>query len=68
MATSDYHRALNDWHLELAMLRDLVNELLWQMEGEGWMKSAGHIAGLRFSHLVETCPFPPQALDHENLP
>lgn len=54
----EYDRALNEWHLELAMLRDLVNELLWQMEGEEWMKSAGHIAGNRFSHLVETCPFP----------
>jgi len=54
----EYDRALNEWHLELAMLRDLVNELLWQMEGAEWMKSASHIAGHRFSHLVETCPFP----------
>lgn len=54
----EYDRALNEWHLELAMLRDLVNELLWQMEGEEWMKSASHIAGNRFSQLVETCPFP----------
>lgn len=54
----EFDRVLNDWHLELAMLRDLVNELLWHMDGEEWMKSAGHIAGHRFSHLVETCPFP----------
>lgn len=55
---TEYDRQLNEWHLELAMLRDLVNELLSQMDGDEWMKSAGHIAGSRFSHLVESCPFP----------
>lgn len=64
MATADYHsdayvRQLNEWHLELAMLRDLVGHIFAQVEGLEWISSAAHIAGDRLSHLVETCPFPP---------
>ena len=37
MATADYHahpyvRQLNEWHLELAMLRDLVDHILGEVE------------------------------------
>mgnify|MGYP000874382982 FL=1 len=67
MATADYHahpyvRQLNEWHLELAMLRDLVDHILTEIEGPDWMTSSAHIAQDRFAHLVETCPFPKE--DH----
>ena len=67
MATVHYHehpyvRQLNEWHLELAMLRDLVDHILTEIEGPGWMTSSAHIAQDRFAHLVETCPFPDQSL------
>lgn len=66
MATVDYHshpyiRQLNDWHLELAMLRDLVGHILDEAEGPEWLGAAGHIAQARFSHLVESMPFPDRA-------
>jgi len=64
MASADYHsdpyiRQLNDWHLELAMLRDLVDHILTELEGPDWMTSSAHIAQVRFTHLVESFPFPP---------
>lgn len=63
MATADYHSHpyvchLNAWHLELAMLRDLIDHILREVDGPDWVGSASHIALERFSHLVETCPFP----------
>lgn len=58
MANTDYDRQFNDWHLELAMLRDMVNHLLSEVDGPDWLTSSAHIAQDRFSHLVETCPFP----------
>lgn len=66
MATVHYHehpyvRQLNEWHLELAMLRDLVDHILTEIEGPGWMTSSAHIARDRFVHLVETFPFPDQS-------
>lgn len=66
MATADYHahpyvRRLNEWHLELAMLRDLVDHILTEIEGPDWMTSSAHIAQDRFAHLVETFPFPDQS-------
>lgn len=66
MATADYHsdqyvRQLNEWHLELAMLRDLVDHILGEVEGPDWMTSSAHIAQDRFAHLVETFPFPDQS-------
>lgn len=67
MATADYHshpyvRQLNDWHLELAMLRDLIDHILREVDDDcpDWVGSASHIALERFSYLVETCPFPQQ--------
>lgn len=63
MADLDYHshpyvRQLNEWHLELSMLRDLVDHILGEIEGPDWMTSAAHIAQDRFAHLVESIPFP----------
>lgn len=54
----EYDRALNEWHLELAMLRDLIDHILDELEGPDWMTSSAHIAQERFLHLVESCPFP----------
>lgn len=64
MASADYHsdpyiRQLNEWHLELAMLRDLVDHILTELEGPDWMTSSAHIAQVRFKHLVDSIPFPP---------
>lgn len=66
MATSDYHAhpyvlQLNAWHLELVMLRDLVDHILTEVEGPDWMTSSAHIAQDRFSYLVESFPFPDQS-------
>ena len=66
MAIPDYHahpyvRQLNEWHLELAMLRDLVDHILTEIEGPGWMTSLAHLVQDRFANLVETCPFPDQS-------
>ena len=56
-AVGEYDRQLNCWHLELAMLRDLVNHLLLQFE-EDWTSSAAHICRHRFDQLIDSCPFP----------
>lgn len=53
-----YGRALNEWHLELAILRDVVDHILDQLDGPDWVTSSAHLAQRQFSHLVETCPFP----------
>ena len=66
MATSDYLSRLNAWHLQLAMLRDLVNHLLLEVDGPEWLTSSGCLASEFFSHLVETCPFP--STDADLLP
>ena len=75
MASVDYHsdsfvRQLNDYQLELAMLRDGIEHIFQEMDGPDWMLSSAHIFGERFLHLVETFPFPPEIvsvdLNHEN--
>lgn len=53
-----YDSELNRWHLELAMLHDLVAHIFDEMDGPEWATSAAHIAEQRFHHLVESCPFP----------
>ena len=62
MADSDYPTPyldhLNHWHLELAMVRDLVQHILEEADGPEWLTSAAHIASSRFSHLVDSFPFP----------
>jgi hypothetical protein len=55
-----YMDELGQWHLELAILRNLVNHILLELDGPDWMTSAAHIAEARFSHLIETCPFLPR--------
>lgn len=69
MATANYHShpyvtQLNDWHLELAMLRDLVSHIFDEIDGPEWQTSSAHIARDRFDYLVETFPFP----QHDLLP
>lgn len=61
MATSDYLRNLNQWHLELAMLNDLVQHILGEIEGEDWMTSGAYLCRQKFAALVESCPFPDQS-------
>lgn len=63
MATTDYHshpyvRQINEYQLELAMLRDAVEHILGELDGPEWMTSTAHILQGRFSHLVESFPFP----------
>lgn len=53
-----YLRQLDAWHLELAILRNVVDHILVELDGPDWMTSAAHIARDRFSHLIETFPFP----------
>jgi len=58
MANSDYLRNLNQWHIELAMLNDLVQHILGEIEGEDWMTSGASICGQKLAALVESLPFP----------
>ena len=58
MATSDYHRALDQWHLELAMTNDLVQHILREIEGEDWMTSGAFLCCQKLTALIESCPFP----------
>lgn len=66
MASVDYHSdlyvgKLNAFQLELSMLRDGIEHLfieLQDMDAPDWMLSSAHIFGDRFTHLVETFPFP----------
>lgn len=52
----EYHRLLDSWHLQLAMLRDLVDHILTELEGPEWMTSAAGICQHRFLELIETMP------------
>lgn len=72
MATADYHsdsyvRALNEWHLQLGMVGDALKFSIDQIEDvpEGLLSTLGILED-RLLHLVESCPFPPQVLDHES--
>ena len=63
MAGSDYLRkteidALDAWHLELAIVQDVVSHLLGHIEGPEWMSSAGYLATRRLAELVEGFPLP----------
>ncbi len=58
MAEEDYVRELNAWHLELAIVQDVVSHLLTELTGPAWMTSSANIVRNRLEHLVETCPFP----------
>jgi hypothetical protein len=58
MAESDYHRELNDWHLELAIVQKALCRVLWAIEDEEF-GAMGHVLRNRLHQLVETCPFPP---------
>lgn len=51
-------QALNEWHLELAMVGDVVAHLLREGNGPEWWSSAGHIVSERLRELVESFPFP----------
>lgn len=55
-----YNRELNAWHLELAMLGDLIDHILAEVEGPDWLTSSAHVAQVQLAHLVKTCPFPPR--------
>lgn len=54
----DYLEAVNAWHLELAIVEEVVSHLLGQVDGPDWVTSAGHVACLRLRDLVEGFPFP----------
>lgn len=53
-----YVKALNAWHLELAIVQEVVAHLLAEGDGPEWWGAAGHIVSGRFRDLVEACPFP----------
>lgn len=63
---SDPHvRALNEHHLQLAMVSDIMGHIVLEMDGPSWMLSAARIAQDRLAHLVETYPFPAQSAQGE---
>ena len=61
MAETDYHRELNDWHIELAIVEKALCRVLWEIENEEF-GAMGHVLKNRLHDLVETCPFPPSDL------
>jgi hypothetical protein len=60
-----YIDRLNSWHLQLAGVRDVVSHVFDELDRDApeWMHATALLAQDRFSHLVESCPFPTY---HEN--
>nr|CRY95570.1 hypothetical protein [uncultured prokaryote] len=61
MAETDYHRKLNEWHLELSIVEQALGRVLFAIEDEEF-GAIGHVLKGRLHELVETCPFPPAEL------
>ena len=57
MAETDYHRKLNEWHLELSIVEQALGRVLYAIEDEEF-GAIGHVLKGRLHELVETCPFP----------
>lgn len=54
-----YTDDLNAWHLQLAMLMDIIGHVFDELEDvPDWMISTSALCKERLLHLVETCPFP----------
>ena len=53
----EYDRALNEWHCELSCVVDVVDHVLQEVEGPGWLTSAGFVCRGRLAYLVESLPF-----------
>lgn len=56
-----YFRCLCDWHLELGMLRDLLDHIFSELgdgAGPDWLSSSSHIALHRLDFLLNSFPFP----------
>ncbi len=59
----DYLELVNAWHLELAIVEEVISHVLAEADGPGWVGSTGHVAALRLRDLVEGFPFPGAACD-----
>ena len=61
-----YTDRLNAWHLELAIVQEAAAKLFRDIaDHDDELASIGHVLSLRLLALVESCPFPPAAIDHE---
>ena len=61
-----YSDRLNVWHLELAIAQQASAKLFSQLADlDDDLASIGHVLSLRLLALVESCPFPPVALDDD---
>ena len=61
-----YTDRLNAWHLELAIAQEAAAKLFSDIaDHDDELASMGHVLGLRLLALVESCPFPPAALDDD---
>lgn len=49
---------LNAWHLELGILADSLDGLLYEIDGPDWVSATGHILKARLRELLDSCPFP----------
>lgn len=72
MAVAEYVRkteidALDAWHLELAIVQEVVVHLLGQIEGPEWMSAAGYLVSRRLAELVEGFPLPSRRSDGEEV-
>lgn len=49
---------LNAWHLQLSIVADSIEHLLFEIEEPEGLSATAHIVKLRLRQLVDTCPFP----------
>ena len=58
-----YIESLNEWHLKLAAVRDVVGHVFDELDRDSpdWMHATASICQEKLNELVETCPFPSPA-------
>lgn len=58
-SNDSYKAQLNVWHCDLAITADVLFHLLDNLDDvEEWQSSLASLLKDKFSHLVESCPFP----------
>jgi hypothetical protein len=54
----DYHKQLNDWHLQLAIVAEAVHQIALDYPDDDKRNSIFYIVEQRLQDLVGSCPFP----------
>ncbi len=53
-----YNDRLNAWHLELSILADAIEHVLFRMDASDGLSATAYVLKNHLRDLVETCPFP----------